>query len=145
MVVSSTYYFIELIMLLIVVAIGIVLLKNNKKKLGIVLCISLPIFLELVFFTFIFETPNMKINNIVNIEIGTNQKVEMPKTMYHFMDVTKDVEMIGKINYKKKGQYKVDFMVETLTGTYSKRITVNVEDTKKPEDPRKAKKKLTTN
>ena len=135
MVITSTYYLIELIIMAITVLIGIVLfkVKNNKVILEAVLCISIPIFLELVFLTFIFETPKMKIKNTVNIEIGTEEKVEVPKTTYHLMNITDNVKVRGKVDYEKAGEYNLTFTTDTMTGVYSKNVTVKVADTRKPQ------------
>ena len=74
----------------------------------------------------------MRVQDNINIEIGTEEKVEIPKTTYHLMDATDHVKMKGKVDYKKKGKYNVVFKIDTLTGVYSKDAVVNVEDTKKP-------------
>lgn len=134
MIITGIYYLIELILFIVALVTGIVLykVKDNKTILEVFLLVSIPIFLELIFLTFIFETPKMRINDNINIEIGTEQKVEMPKTTYHLIDATDNVKMKGKVDYKKKGKYNVVFKIDTLIGVYSKEVTVNVEDTKKP-------------
>ena len=127
-------YLLEAFIMILIIVIGIILFKvKNKKGLALFLSLVIPSFIVLFGATFILERPDIRIKDEIIIEIGTNEKLNMPETFYHFQNITNKVYMKGKINYNKQGEYEVNFKVDTLIDTYSKNVKVIVKDTKEPE------------
>ena len=127
-------YLSELVVMVVAILIAVIIFKlTHKKGLSIFCSIAVPIFVAIFALTFVFEKPEININEKINIEIGTDEKVGIPKAMYHFQDVTKQIKMNGCINYSKPGIYKVNYEIDTIMGPYVKEVTVTVADTKGPE------------
>ena len=127
-------YLSELGVMVVAILIAILVFKlTHKKGLSMFFAIAMPIFVTIFALTFVFEKPQINIEKNINIEIGTDERVEKPKAMYHFQDVTDEVRMNGLINYSKAGKYKVSYEIETPFGMYSKEVIVTVADTKEPE------------
>ena len=127
-------YLSELVCMVIAILVAILVFKlTHRKGLSMFFAIAMPIFVTIFVLSFILEKPNININKNINIEIGTDERVEKPKAMYHFQDVTDDVRMNGFINYSKPGKYKVEYEYDTPFGIYSKEVVVTVADTKGPE------------
>ena len=127
-------YLSELIVMVVAILIAVIIFKlTHKKGLSIFCSIAVPIFVAIFVLTFVFEKPEININEKINIEIGTDERVNMPKAMYHFQDVTKQIKMNGYINYSKPDTYKVNYEIDTIMGPYVKGVTVTVADTKGPE------------
>lgn len=133
MVINSNWYLIETIITALVILVGILLLKiKYKKGIKFYLFIVVSLFITIFELTLLYETPEMEIANSIKIEIGSKEALQLPKTTYHLENVTDKVSMEGQIDYEKMGKYIVVFSVDTMNGTYSKNVVVNVLDSKSP-------------
>ena len=103
--------------------------KGLLKFFGIIFLIFLAIFAV----TFILEKPQMNIEEIENIEAGSEIKIRPPTTFYHFKDETNMVKVKENVDINTIGVYDVQFEIKTLIGTYVQSTTVNVVDTTAPE------------
>ena len=131
--VNHIIYLIEAIALLIVlIALIIGLRKKHKKVLIKPFIILIGIFVGIFLVTFIFEKPDIRIDEIKNIEAKIDNELVVPST-YHFQDVTDKLKIIGDLDYNKIGEYEVTFEIETLIGKYTKQAKVKVVDTTPPE------------
>ena len=149
---ENIIYFIEIIATIVLVAIGFIFYEGKHKK-GFLkfLSVIMLIFVITIGTTFVFknqkknveeiiigensaqeETPIMEIGEIV-IEVNSTEKIKKPKTTYRSKDVTENVRIIGNVDNKKIGEYKIRFELDTLEGVYSKETVVKVADTKPPE------------
>lgn len=130
----NVIYLTEIIIAILAIAIGFIIYEIKHKK-GYLkfLGVCLIIFVIAIGTTFIVERPQMEIKEIADIEVNSVDTLEKPKTTYHFKDVTQNVRIGGDINYKKIGEYKVKYEIDTLIGTYFKEVNVKIVDTKAPE------------
>ena len=132
--VNNIIYLSETIIMLLCIITAIIIYKaKHKKGLAVFFAITMPTFITLFLLTFIFEIPDIKIEKNINIEIGTDKKIENPKAMYHFQNVTKEMKTKGKIDYSKPGTYKLEYEINTFFGPYTKEVIVTIADTTKPE------------
>lgn len=131
--VNNIIYLSETIVLAVVL-IAILLFFKLKHKKGLLkfLGIALGVYLVTFAATFVLERPEIKMDEIQNIEAKSEQKLVVP-TMYHFQDFTGNVKVVGNIDYNKVGEYDVTFEIETLIGKYTKPAKVKVVDTTPPE------------
>ena len=132
---NNILYFVELGILLIFMLVGILILRIKQKK-GILKLIGIAILVYIIIFgiTFIFEKPKMKTQEVANIEVKSiKEEIKKPTTMYHFRNVTNNVKINGNIDTEKIGEYKVQYELKTIVGTYTKEAKVKVVDTKAPE------------
>lgn len=133
MVINSNWYLIETIITALVILVGIILLKvKYKKDIKFYLFIVVSLFITVFELTLLYETPQMEIEDNINIEIGSKETLKLPKTTYHLENVTNKVSMEGQIDYEKMGKYPVTFKVKTINGEYSKEVVVNVLDSRSP-------------
>lgn len=131
---SNIIYLSEAGLLLITWIIGVILLKiKNKKGYLKLFGISSLVYIVIFGITFIVERPEMKVPEISDIEVGNQTEIEKPKVIYHFLDMTDKVRIVGDIDYNKLGEYNVSFEIDTLIGKYSKAEKVRVIDKKLPE------------
>ncbi len=133
--VSTIIYASELAILAVAIIVGLIIFEVKHKK-GFLkfLGVTLGIFILAFCITFTFEKPEMELlEESIQLEVGTNEQIQIPKTKYHFQDVTKKVQINGNIDYSKVGEYKINFEVDTLLGKYSKPAQIKVVDTKVPE------------
>ena len=131
---NSMIYIAEAITFTLVIIIGLIIFLTNKKKgLLIFLSVSLTIFIIAFGITFVTETPEMEVEEIVNLEAKRQQEIRKPKTIYHFQNVTNNVRVNGDFNFDKIGEYNVKYEIDTMFGTYSKDGKIRVIDTKPPE------------
>ena len=134
--ISLIIYITELIILAVVIIVGLIFLKIKHKKgflkfQGIVLGIFILIFGV----TFVFEKPEIELpkEETIQVEVGANNKIQLPKTKYHFNDVTQKVRINGNIDYSKIGEYDITLELDTLFGKYSQSAKVKVVDITAPE------------
>ncbi|MBP3255182.1 MAG: polysaccharide deacetylase family protein [Clostridia bacterium] len=126
-------YVVEMIAAILAILIGLIIfIVKNKNGLLKYLAICMGIFCVIFLVTFVFEKPDIYIGTMKNIEVNTDQRVEKAKAKYHFKDVTDDIQIRGEINYKKIGEYKIEYVLDTITGEYKKETMVKVVDTTKP-------------
>lgn len=131
--INSIIYLVEAIVLVIVLIALIIGLIKKYKKLNIKPFIILfSIFAGIFLITFVFEKPEIKTGEIKNIEVKVDKSINVPAT-YHFKDVSKDVKVIGNIDYEKIGEYEVTFEIDTFIGKYTQQAKVKVVDTIAPE------------
>ncbi|MBR3255204.1 MAG: polysaccharide deacetylase family protein [Clostridia bacterium] len=131
--ITNIIYLTELTLLILSLVVLIIVLKVKKKKITIKkLGIILGIFATIFLVTFLFEKPDIDIQSIKNIEVKTGEKINISAS-YHFQDVSKNVRIIGNIDYNKIGEYEVVLEVDTLFGKYNKNAIIKVVDTTKPE------------
>ena len=132
--INSIIYLSEVIVLLIaLLTLFIVFKVKHKKGLLKFFGITFGIFVLIFGITFVLERPEIKVDEIKNIEVKSGEKIVLPKTNYHFQDVTNNVKIIGNIDYDKIGEYEVICEVDTLIGKHSQKIKVKVVDTTPPE------------
>ena len=144
--ITNIAYFIEIIVAVIAIVVGLIIYGvKHKKGFWKFLCLSLLVLIIAIGTTFVLEKPKMEIkgNKEANmaekmqvkeivIEANSTQEIEKPKTTYHYKDVTENVRINGNIDYKKIGEYKIKFELDTLTGVYSEDAVVKIVDTKAP-------------
>ena len=131
--INNIIYLIEAIVLaIVIIALIIVLRVKHKKLIAKPFLIILGFFVMLFGITFVLEKPEIKIDQINNIEAKTNNKVIAP-TKYHFQDITNKVKVVGNIDYNKVGEYEVTLEVDTWLGKYTKPAKIKVVDTTPPE------------
>ena len=112
---NGFFYLIELGIALIFIAIKIV--KSKEKRIDkYTIGITLLILLGIIGLTYIFEIPDIEIENTVAFEVDTSERLKKPKTIYHFLNITDSVKQEGKIDYNKIGKYKISYNVNTLMG-----------------------------
>ena len=75
----------------------------------------------------------MNIESIQIIEVNSGAVLQKPNTIYHFMDETNNVNIVGDIDYNKVGEYNVKFELDTIAGKYEKEAVIKVVDTEPPE------------
>ena len=129
-----TLYIIEIITFATIWLIGTVLfVKKHKKGLLKFLEITILSFIVIFTVTFVLEKPQMELKEIENIEAKSQIKIPIPKTYYHFKDITDKVRITNNIDLNNIGEYNVEFEVDTLIGKYTKKDKVKVIDTTSPE------------
>ncbi len=103
---------------------------KEKKKIYIVLIV---LFLCLIICEYLFEVPQMTFAK-TNIEAKSNEDIVIPYTVYHFNNITNEVEVDkSSIDTQKVGVYKVKYKVKTLFGVYNKDVEIKVVDTRAPD------------
>ena len=86
--------------------------------LGIILAILMILLIIVIGITFILEKPIIYITNQQsNLEVKQNDAINIPKTFYHFKDVTDTVKVIGNIDFNRVGTYEVKVEKMELTMT----------------------------
>ena len=127
-------YILEIIVAAILAIILTIILKVKKiKKIGLALGTLTGIFIIVFGTTFILEKPTVKITEQqLNLEVGENNSIKLPKTVYHFKDVTDTIKSVENVNFNKVGTYEVKYEIPTLIGTYTEHQTVNIVDTTAP-------------
>ena len=136
--VFNILYIAEAAIIAIAIIAGLILYKVKHKN-GFLkfLGISLGSFIFVFILTFVFERPEVHFPQndnleICQIEVGSREKIKIPKTSYHFADVTKNVSINGNIDYNKTGEYSITLEVDTLLGKYIQPAKVKIIDTKAP-------------
>lgn len=132
--VNNIIYLSEIGIVAIVALIVIIYLKAKHKK-GVLkfLGILLVILIAILGVTFVLEKPEMHVKEISNIEVHSGGKIVKPETNYHFQNATDKVKVTGDTDFSTIGKHKIQFEIDTLTGTYAEEVEVNVVDTKAPE------------
>lgn len=123
-------------LLIAIVAIALVIIKFCKKSPKKTLFFSLLIVLILifaVFLTFAIEKPQINTSEILEIEVNSIDKFEVPKTTYMFMNVTNNVKINNSIDCSKIGTYEIEYEVPMLFGKYTQKQSVKIVDTIPPE------------
>lgn len=131
--ISNIIYLSEIGVAVLASIIGCIILAIKKKK-GFfkVIGVSLVVLLGVLAATFAFERPSIKTDKISDIEVNSDAKLEAPSVYYHFKNYTGEVRVKENIDYSKVGEYDVEYVVDTLFGTYTKKGKVKVVDTKAP-------------
>lgn len=131
--ISEMLYLSEIVSILIAWISGVIIYKVSHRK-GLLKYFGTAslVFAILFAITFLFERPQMYVNNTVNFEVGTDDKIQKPRTIYHFQDVTDKVRVTGKVDIDKIGKYDINYEIDTLIGTYSIKAQIRVIDTKAP-------------
>ena len=132
--VTNALYISEIAAALIAWVLGIIIYTLSKRQ-GLLKYIGITSAVFVIFFglTFLFEKPQMHLNQIQNIEVGSDSKIIKPITTYHFHNVTDKVQVEGNVDYSKIGEYSVTFSLQTLLGKFEKNEIVKVVDTLSPE------------
>ena len=127
-------YILETIVAIIFAIIITIFFKLGKiRKVGISLAILMILLIIVLGITFILEKPIINITNQQSdLEVKQNVAINIPKTFYHFKDVTDTVKVIGNIDFNRVGTYEVKYEIPTLIGTYTVNQTVNIVDTTAP-------------
>lgn len=127
-------YIAELVVYSLVWIIGSILfITKHRRGLFLFLTLSIATFIVAIALTFVLEKPVMKLQEIENIEAKTEVQLKVPKTTYHFRDITNRVKVIHNVDLNVIGEYEVQFEVDTLLGKYVKKDIVKVVDTTPPE------------
>ena len=144
---TNIAYIVEIMAAIIAILVGFIIYEvKHKKSFWKFLILSLVALIIAIGTTFALEKPKMEIEGIkqtnvaekmqvkeIVIEANSTQEIEKPKTTYHYKDVTEKVRVTGDIDYKKIGEYKIKFELDTLIGVYSEDAVVKIVDTKPPE------------
>ena len=131
--INNIVYLTEAILLVIALIALIILLKiKHKKIIWKYILVLLGIFLCIFSITFIIERPEIKTEQINNIEVKTQNKITVP-AKYHFQDVTNNVKVIGNIDFNTTGDYDVSLELDTWIGKYKKQAKIKIVDTTSPE------------
>ncbi|MCR5146068.1 MAG: polysaccharide deacetylase family protein [Clostridia bacterium] len=132
--ISNIIYLSEIGVCLLASIIGCIILAVKKKK-GFLklLGVSLIVLIATVIVTFALERPSIKNDDVVTVEAGSEEQVKSPNMYYHFRSSSDRVVIKGNIDYNKVGEYDIEYEVETLLGTFTKKGKVKVVDTKGPE------------
>ncbi len=127
-------YIIETIIFLILAILSIAILKLKKMhKIGLIIAILVIIFIGSETTTYILEKPKINVSNqTIQLEAKENGTIEIPTTTYHMKNVTSSVKVVGDIDYNKVGEYKVQYEVPTITGSYKVEQNVKIVDTTAP-------------
>ena len=127
-------YVIETAIVVLTLLVGLIIIKVKHRN-GLARFIGITIVTYIIIFviSFILERPEINIDDIEDIEVKTNQRVENIKVNYHFKDISNNARIKGNVNYDKIGEYNVEVEVDTFIGAYKKRTTIRVVDTTKPE------------
>ena len=132
--INNIIYLSEVIVLVIaLLTLFIVFKVKHKKGLLKFLGISVGVFVIIFGITFVLEKPEIKLDEIKDIEVKSGEKIVLPNASYHFQDVTNNGKIVGNIDYDKIGEYEVTYEVNTLIGKYSRKLIVKVVDTTPPE------------
>ena len=125
---------IEVLITVIVALLFTKICKGKKFKKPIVFLIALEFLLFIsIPTTFALANPRLEIQDVVEIEVNSNKQIEIPKTSYLFHDVSKNVKMIGEIDYNTVGDYDIEYEVPMLFGKYYEKHTIRVVDKTSPE------------
>ena len=127
-------YLIETLIAIVTIIIALIIFETKHKK-GFFKFLGLLIFLYIVIFgvSFIFERPQMDIQDIQIVEVNSKEALNKPITYYHFKEITDNVKIEGIIDYQKIGIYEVQYEVNTIFNKYSKNGKIQIVDSKKPE------------
>ena len=127
-------YLIEIIVAAMIAIIVMIILKIKKvKKVGLALGIITTILVISFGITFALEKPVVNISSEqLDFEVKQGSTIKVPKTIYHFRDVTNTVKVSENIDYNKVGTYEVTYEVPTTIGKYKVSQTVKVIDTTAP-------------
>ena len=123
-------YIVEIIVFIIVICIEIILKKKGKLQTLNYILGTILAFLIIFLSTYFFEKPKMDLKNYETIEV--NSQLTIPKTTYHFQDVTDKVHQNGEVEISKLGEYEVEFELDIMSGKYSKKQKIKVLDTTAP-------------
>lgn len=128
-------YIAETVVIIMITVIVTIVLKVKKiKKVGIALEILIATLILTLGITYLLEKPVMKnINQKLNLEVSKYDSIEIPKTLYHFKDVTDTVKVIGNVEFDKVGEYEIQYEIPTLMGIYKVNQIANIVDTTSPE------------
>ena len=104
--------------------------KFNWAKIGML--VASIIFVLAIAITFVVEKPIVQTKDNISYEVGVNEKLDQVKVQYHFMDVSDKVKTEGEVDFNKVGSYKVEYVVPTILGNYTKEQTIEIVDTTAP-------------
>ena len=107
--------------------------KHGHKRILKFFGICFGLFIAILVCTFVFEIPTMEYQSVYTIEAKSDERLEKPDTYYHFRNVKSDVEIEGKVDYDKIGEYEIEFQYDSWFRKISKKTTVKVVDTTSPE------------
>ena len=131
---SNAIYISEITAVIIAYILGIIIFKlSHRKGLLRYFAISSAVFVIIFGLTFALERPNMHVGNIENIEVGDQKQISKPRTIYHFQDVTENVQIEGNVDYNKIGEYEIKYIIDTFIGKYEENSKVRIVDTHEPE------------
>ncbi len=122
-----------IIAILTITGILIGLCKRSPKKVIIFSILTIIILFIAIFLTLALENPKMEVNEIIQIEVSSIDEIKPPKTTYMYRDVTNNVEISGNIEYKKIGEYEIEYAVPMLFKTYTQKQIIKIVDTTPPE------------
>ena len=108
--------------------------KINKKTLIILGSVLLALVLAIVIFYFVF-VPKISLEGKSKMEIEYGNKYKEPgyKATYLGKDITDKVWIKGKVNENKLGTYTLEYKVQKNKIVVTKKRSVTIKDTKKPE------------
>lgn len=107
--------------------------KESPKKAILFLILAIILILLATFLVIALQNPKIESNEIMQVEVKSINALKAPKTTYMYHDVTKDVKVVGDINYNEIGEYEVKYEVPTIFKTYTKKQTIKIVDTTPPE------------
>ncbi len=128
-------YIIEFLIFIFIFFLALFLLKIKKyKKIGTPLFLLVIIFIICLGITFCFEKPQIVLTpeNTI-LEAKVDHSIKTPFAYYHFQDVTKQVEVVGTVDYNHIGSYEITYKIPTLFGEYTQVQVIDVVDTTPPE------------
>lgn len=137
-------YIAEIIVFIILaIILGIIIKFKKIEKIKLSISILISVFILAFLGTFIFEKPKMQLTNQqinmgvgevqqINIEVGKVKDISKPQTTYHFRDITNQVQIKGKVDFNKIGEYEIKYSVPLIIGEYSEKQIINIIDTTSP-------------
>lgn len=123
-------------MIIAIVAITGILIglcKKFPKKAIIFSILTVVILFIAIFLTLALENPKMEISELIQVEVNTENRINQPKTIYMYQDVTNNVKISGNVEWNKTGNYEIQYEVPMLFKTYTKSQIIKIVDTTPPE------------
>lgn len=123
-------------MIIAIVAITGILIglcKKSPKKAIIFSILTVVILFIAIFLTLSLENPKMEISELIQVEVNTENRINQPKTIYMYQDVTNNVKISGNVEWNKTGNYEIQYEVPMLFKTYTKSQIIKIVDTTPPE------------
>ena len=131
---NAVVYVVEVIVLILVgLLVNKFFFRRKKKKFFKFLIGLFCIYVGVFIFTWCLEKPIIEISNFESIEAKSESNIVIPKTFYHFKDITDKVKVNSNVDTDKIGEYDVEFVIPTLFGEYKRSTKIKVIDTTPPE------------
>ena len=127
------WYLFELIFYVLIITTLIILYKVKKLSgLKKYIIIVSAIFALALGITFALEKPIVSVTDSISYEVKTHENLDIVQAYYHFLNVSDKVQINGEVDFNKVGNYKVEYVIPTLFGNYTKEQTIEIVDTTAP-------------